>query len=142
MAVSTPSAKGGSSGVPSTKWDSGRGNGRAPLPGSASAGAGISVLGRKRKLIGIAVETSGAHVTVPGTHGPSERAGAPRARLPRARTEGGARARQPRLHPARRRPLAASHAGFPRLLVRTHTRARARRGAGARLEPRDLRSGE
>ena len=51
MAVSTPSGKGGSSGVPRTKWVSGMGKGRASRPGSASAGSGIAVLSRKRKLM-------------------------------------------------------------------------------------------
>ena len=51
MAVSTPSGKGGSSGVPSTKCVSGTWNGRVSRPGRASAGSGIAVLSRNRKLI-------------------------------------------------------------------------------------------
>src|SRR3954468_20997008 len=53
IAVSTPSGKGGSSGVPSTKWVSGTSKGRLSRPGSASAGSGIAVLSRKRKLMSI-----------------------------------------------------------------------------------------
>ena len=53
IAVSTPSGNGGSSGVPSTKCVSGTWNGRVSRPGSASAGSGISVLLRKRKLMSI-----------------------------------------------------------------------------------------
>src|SRR5215213_8022296 len=50
-AVSTPSGNGGSSGVPSTKWVSGTAKGWVSRPGSASAGSGIAVLSRNRKLI-------------------------------------------------------------------------------------------
>src|SRR5919109_4254146 len=53
IAVSTPSGKGGSSGVPSTKWVSGTWKGRVSRPGSASAASGIAVLSRNRKLISI-----------------------------------------------------------------------------------------
>ena len=56
-ARSVSSGKGGSSGVPSTKWRSGTANGRVSRPGSASSGSGMSVLWRVRKLM-VFIESS------------------------------------------------------------------------------------
>src|SRR5215212_10917764 len=61
--VSTPSGKGGSSGVPSTKWVSGTWKGRWSRPGSASAASGIAVLSRNRKLIPVDCNVRPAHGT-------------------------------------------------------------------------------
>src|SRR5262245_51722476 len=101
-AVSAPSGKGGSSGVPSTKWVSGTWKGRVSRPGSASASAGIAVLSRKRKLISIDCNVrsaDGARLFRAGTHGgalprgderdaPADLAREVRARLLRPRPRG------------------------------------------------------
>src|SRR5215211_4981078 len=59
-AVSTPSGNGGSSGVPSTKCVSATSKGRVSRPGRASAGSGIAVLSRKRKLMSSRVVSAAA----------------------------------------------------------------------------------
>src|SRR5215208_290300 len=63
ITVSTPSGKGGKIGVPSTKCVSGTWKGRSSRPGRASAGSGIAVLSRNRKLITIDCNVRSAHGT-------------------------------------------------------------------------------
>src|SRR5665809_63203 len=102
ITCSVTSGKGGSSGVPSTKWVSGRGKGRVSRPGSASAASGRSVLLRKRKLTTsrIARRDDGSR------NEPRPRKGAAAARLAGTRGQG--------------RPLPRGDGGAGRALLAGH----------------------